>query len=295
MTLNKVWQKLLIRCFRARRLKHEISPEHFALSATKVSISIAANDHLFAWWIPATLHSENHSAPTVIVLHGWGSNAGQMLSIAPWINNLGLHALFLDARCHGASSDADFTSMPRFAEDLESARNWVLSQAQVDHRNVIAIGHSVGAGAVLLSATRTEWAGVVSLSAFAHPQEMMKRYVKDLWLPSQKLLPWIVNEVQSIIGAKFDDIAPINTIQNCRCPVMLVHGEDDMEVPVTDAQRIMQAAPPDVQTFIVPNVGHDLRPAMNILGPHVCAFIQRIVNSQMTIKESAPLNTKQCN
>ena len=279
MTPNKAWQKLLIQCFRARRLKHEISPGDFGLSATEVMISISSNKNLFAWWIPATRHSDYHSVPAVIVLHGWGSNAGQMLHIAPWLHNLGLHALFFDARCHGASSSNNFTSLPRFAEDLESARNWVLSQPHVDPKRLIAIGHSVGAGAVLLSATRTDWAGVVSLSAFAHPQEMMKRYLNKFWLTSQKLQAWIMDEVQSIIGAKFDDIAPINSILNCSCPIMLVHGEDDEEVPLSDAKRIISAAHPCLKSLIVPKVGHDLRPAINVLAPHVCAFIQQIVKS----------------
>ena len=38
-----------------------------------------------------------------------------------------------------------------------------------------------------------------------------------------------------MIGHRFDDIAPCNTIARVTCPVLLVHGRDDDIVPVEDA------------------------------------------------------------
>lgn len=66
--------------------------------------------------------------------------------------------------------------MPRFAEDLEHGLDWLLQQPDVDPRRLFLSGHSVGAAAALLVASRREGlAGVVSIAAFANPAEMMRR------------------------------------------------------------------------------------------------------------------------
>lgn len=77
---------------------------------------------LFAWFVPAPGTSKT---PAVLVMHGWGANVGMMLpSVAPLVG-AGLAVLLLDARCHGASGDEAFTSLPRFAQDIEVRLDWL--------------------------------------------------------------------------------------------------------------------------------------------------------------------------
>ena len=272
--LTALAHRFLLRRFRAPRIAHRRTPDTFALRSAVVEIPAVDDGRLFAWWIPASDPSTKRS-PAVIVLHGWGANAGVMLGMAPWIHQAGFHALFVDARCHGASSDADFMSLPRFAEDLESAYRWVYERPDVDQDALFAIGHSVGAGAVLLSASRTRWAGAVSLSAFAHPTDMMWRFMREHHIPGRRLGQWVLNHVQSVIGVSFDEIAPENTICHARCPVMLVHGAGDTDVPSSEFLRIASKARPDTRTLVIPDVGHDLRPAMPTIAPQAIDFIRR--------------------
>ena len=50
---------------------------------------------------------------------------------------------------------------------------------------------------------------------------------------------WLINRaLERVIGASFDDIAPVNTVAKATCPVLLVHGRQDTVVPITDAHRI---------------------------------------------------------
>ena len=266
----------MLRKFRVPRLTHKRTPDSLDIKAEAVRIEAADGGYLFGWWIPAYQESQSSRVPTAIVLHGWGANAGLMLDIAPWIQALRFNGLFIDARCHGRSSDADFTSMPRFAEDLESARTWAMARDDVDPLKIIAIGHSVGAGAALLSASRTSWAAVISLSAFAHPKDMMLRFMNEHRIPKRLLQPWVMRQVQAIIGARFDEIAPENTIRKVRCPVMLIHGIDDQEVPVAEARRLMAKAPYGSLKHLIPNTAHDLRPAMPLIAPHVIHFMQKL-------------------
>ena len=177
---------------------------------------------LFGWFIPA-----GERAPALAVIHGWGGNAETMLPLARPLHNAGFATLLFDARCHGLSDDDSFTSMPRFAEDLEHAIKWLSRCDDIDPLRVMIIGHSVGAGAALLAASRSrDIAAVVSLAAFTHPIAMMRRWFKAKAIPYRPVGWLILRYVEWTIGYKFDAIAPINTIR----PVSYTH----LTLPTSD-------------------------------------------------------------
>ncbi|MDD2667013.1 alpha/beta fold hydrolase [Zoogloea sp.] len=193
---------------------------------------------LFGWFIPAGRH-EGDTTPALAILHGWGGNAEVMLPLAGPLHAAGYALLFFDARSHGRSDGDTFASLPRFAEDLEQAVCWLKRQPGVDASRVGVIGHSVGAGAALLAASRRrDLAAVVSLAAFAHPATMMRRWLAWKGIPYRPLGAYILFYVQRVIGHRFDAIAPCNTIRRASCPVLLAHGTEDDTVPVSDAELI---------------------------------------------------------
>lgn len=219
--------------FRAPRRIEQGSPADYGLSYEEAFIRTVGGKQLFAWWLPVA-----ESAPAIILLHGWGGNAGMMLPLALLLHRAGLNVLLLDARNHGRSDSASFSSLPRFAEDAGVAVEWVRRHGRDRVKRVVLLGHSVGAGAVLLEASRrNDISAVISISAFAHPEWMMRRYLDRLRVPDF-CKPWILHYVEWVIGYRFDDIAPMNTVCHVHCPVLLVHGNADKTVPVSDAWAI---------------------------------------------------------
>lgn len=227
------------RGFRAPRLAHATTPAALGLPAREVSIATANQKQLFGWLIAAP---SGLPAPTVLVMHGWGANAALMLPAARPLHAAGYTVLLLDARCHGRSDDDRFSSLPRFAEDVEHALDWLARQPLVDPRRIALLGHSVGAGAVLLAAARrNDVAAVVSISAFAHPREVMRRLLRSQHLPWLPVGWYVMNQVQQMIGHRFDAIAPERSIAQLACPVLLAHGRDDAMVPFDDARHLLAA------------------------------------------------------
>ncbi|MEF8723518.1 MAG: alpha/beta fold hydrolase [Candidatus Accumulibacter delftensis] len=189
---------------------------------------------LFGWFIPA-----GECAPALAILHGWGGNAEMMLPLAKPLHGAGYALLFFDARSHGRSDGDSFASLPRFAEDLAHAVDWLCAQAEVDAHRVGVIGHSVGAAAALLLASqRQDLVAAVTLAAFADPAAIMRRWLKAQRIPYWPLGAYILYYVQHVIGQRFADIAPCHTIRAASCPVLLVHGTNDETVPVSEAQEI---------------------------------------------------------
>ena len=213
------------------------TPADLGLPAQAVWLPAAQGARLFAWHLPANGHGP---APAAVLLHGWGGNASHLLPAARALHAAGYAVLLPEARNHGRSSRSDHSSLPRFAQDLDAALDWLARSPGVDPARLVALGHSVGAAATLLVASRRPGlAAAVSVSAFAHPEWVMRR-----WLAARRVpywpLGWLVNRyVEHVIGARFDAIAPLATLAQARCPVLLLHGAQDATVPLADAQRLI--------------------------------------------------------
>ena len=200
----------------------------------EVAIPTLRGKTLFGWFIAA-----GERAPALAIVHGWGGNAEMMLPLAKPLHAAGYALLLFDARSHGRSDGDNFASLPRFAEDLEHAVDWLLRQPAVDARRVGVIGHSVGAGAALLLASRRpDLAVVVSLAAFAHPAAIMRRWLAQKRIPYWPLGAYILYYIQRVIGVRFAAIAPCHTIRETLCPVLLAHGTEDEMVPLSEVREI---------------------------------------------------------
>ena len=264
---------LILRGLRAPRAPHSSSLTGFDWAAVAVSIPTCNGKKLFAWFVPAPGIDR---APTVVVMHGWGANANMMLDCVAPLHAAGFAVLVPDARCHGQSDDEAHTSLPRFAEDIEAGLNWVARQAQVDPNRIALMGHSVGAGAALLCATRrADVRSVVSISAFAHPREVMRRFLADKHIPYPLFGWYILRHVQAVIGAGFDSIAPVHSMARAGCPVLLVHGTEDEMVPIDDARRLLAAGRAGQVELIEVDGRHDPSDALVAHLPVLTSFLQR--------------------
>ncbi len=214
-------------------------PVELGLTAQSVRIHAAGGLRLFAWYLPADTAAP--LTPAIVLLHGWGGNASTLLPAAKALHDAGYAVLLPESRNHGRSDRDSHSSLPRFAQDLDSALDWLRAQPGIDGTHLSALGHSVGAAAVLLSASRRhDLYAVVSVSAFVHPEQVMRRWLAVRHVPYWPL-GWVVNRyVESVIGARFNDIAPLHTLARVSCPVLLLHGRQDDMVPVDDARQLWE-------------------------------------------------------
>jgi alpha-beta hydrolase superfamily lysophospholipase len=238
--------------YRAPRVTERSTPEQCGLPFTQHYLTGVKNKRLYAWMIAA---QKSHT--TLLIVHGWGGNAEMMLPLAQPFHQKGMNVLLYDARNHGKSDADSFSSLPRFAEDLGTALDWV--KQRNPHHRLVVLGHSIGSAAAILAAShRDDIDLLIGLSGFAHPDLVMKRHLDRPWLP-RFLRPLILNYIQWVIGFRFNDIAPMNRIQHVRCPVLLAHGTEDTVVPISDMRLIEANATPQrpIRVLDIEGAKHD--------------------------------------
>jgi pimeloyl-ACP methyl ester carboxylesterase len=270
-----------------RWLRRELTPERLAHPELEtptadtpwVRIPTANGKELAAQWLPAT--GAACARGTVVLMHGWGGNGSQLRPAADVLRRDGWAVLLPDARSHGRSDGDTYSSLPRFAEDLDACLAWLHSQRSepTELTPVILLGHSLGAAATLLSASRrSDIHAVVSVSSFAHPEQVMRRWLATYRIPFWPL-GWAVNRyIESVIGHRFDDIAPVSTVARIQCPVLLVHGEQDDLVPLGCARQLQAAAQSShtsLATLLVVAGRHDRFNDEASLNEHVRAWLQK--------------------
>ena len=269
---------LLLRVYRIPSTPTNPTPADLGLAAEDVTLSARDGRRLRGWFLP-TPSDGSGPGPAVVVLHGWGSSASDLLAAAPELVAAGLSTLLIDARGHGRSDRVDFMSMPRFAEDLEVAVAWLRREPRVDAARVGVIGHSVGAGACLLAAATDPRIGaVVAISAMAHPAELI-RSSRGLRPAPHRVADRVLHTIEHAIGHPFDSFAPIRTIARIDAPTVIVHGTRDRTVPPRDAARLVDAAGGRALLRLIPGAGHrSIGPFLPVV-PELAAHLHEVLTA----------------
>lgn len=266
----------------APREPMECSLAEHGIQGEAVTIPTRRDRTLAGWWLPA-------AGPGVVVItHGWGANRELMLPLARPLQAAGFNVLLFDARNHGGSDSDTFSSMPRFAEDTEAAVAWLRRRPDMAQAPVALLGHSVGAAAVLLAASRRDdIAAVISLSAFVHPDGMMRRWLAEKGLPFFPLGWYVLRYVERVIGHRFDAIAPENTLPKIQCPVLLAHGRDDSVIPPSDAERLhARRGDASVELHLLSG-DHDLSQHIDDEMPQLLAFLRAAMSPSAAERQPA--------
>ncbi len=245
--------------FKAPRNRQDGDPSDFDMAFEQVEIPTDHGFKLFGWHVLASSDPLN---ATLLIVHGWGANTQMMLPLAEPFYHAGINILLVDARNHGSSPDDGISSLPKFTVDAESSIDWLKKQTRDGGGRIALLGHSVGAGAALLAASRRDDIdAVISISSFAHPLLLMQRHLQRPYkslIILRMMAPIVMAYTQWLIGYKFDEIAPMNALCKISCPVLLVHGTKDEVIPLSDLRGIETNCPDKVpEVLLIEGAGHE--------------------------------------
>lgn len=186
------------------------------------------------------------SEAAVLLLHGFGAHRRKP-AYAYLADGLAsrLPVLALDLRGHGASGGAS-TFGDREVDDVAAGVAWLRAMG---HRRVIVVGLSMGATAAMHAAARgIDLTGLVVISATARfrtePETEATRRLKRVWdSPVQRRTLRLLLGVDLAGPEQWGSPAhPVEMVTHARCPLLVVHGEDDAYFPMADAEELTQVA-----------------------------------------------------
>lgn len=244
---------VIARMYKNTKRSHHITPEKYGIAFEEVHFPVGRNGHLYGWWIPTS-----QTAPTFILVHGWGRNLSRMLPYIRNFHTLGYNLLAFDARSHGSSTPVKIPTVWTFTQDTCAAVNFISESHLVSSQEIGAVGLSIGGGAVINAASLEDRIhSVITVGAFSHPVEVMKLGFQEKHIP---YIPfgWLFFKYMGFrFRLNFNKIAPINNIPNTHADILLIHGDEDPTVPLAQGKVLLEAGNPETtHLWVVPGKGH---------------------------------------
>jgi len=162
-----------------------------------------------------------------LVVHGWSGRATQMYKIIQAFLDKGYTVYSFDAPAHGASTGKR-TMMPEFIKTIHKIAN---KYGAFD----ITVGHSMGGIASLN--VQGEYQDFKKLVVIGTPDSIFNifhGFVKQLEL-KPKIAKKLIQVFEKITGKSIFDFHGSTQAAKIDIPVLVIHDDDDKEVPVTDA------------------------------------------------------------
>ena len=243
------------------RLPFERSPDQYGLTFESVSFPSRIDAiKLDGWLLPVT----GSQRRPVVIVHGKGSDrqqevGGRVLEIARALVLDGHPVLMFDLRGSGRSGGDHFTLGAEEVRDLGGAIDF-LEKRGLASRGVDLLGYSMGAATAMLEAAADPKVNVVAEdSGYATLGEVVEDQVpKASGLPSV-FTPGVVLAARLLIGIDVYSIRPIDAARTLAArgiPLLVIHGEADTMIPVTNGHTLAAAYGSKVESYFVPGAEH---------------------------------------
>jgi len=206
------------------------------------------------------------NAPNILLFHGNGETVADYDEISTLYNERGINFAVVDYRgygtCGGSPSYSTMTTdaVCIFPQYLDILKECDLSGP------VFVMGRSLGSAPALDLAVRFQdrISGLILESGFAHTYRLLEKLGVD---------------PRSLDGSRELLVSNLEKMKKVRLPVLIIHGEIDEIIPLSDGQALFKAVSHRVrEILVIPRAGHN---TLLILGfreymEAISRFIERV-------------------
>ena len=213
----------------------KITPSDLDLDFEEVSFVTKDGITLRGWFISSA--TEGKSPPTIILLHGYPADKGDILPSMSFLNQK-FNLLLFDFRYLGKSGGSYTTIGARETEDLKAAIHYLTSR---DIEEVGVWGFSLGGAVALMTAPEaSEIKAVISESSYAR---------LDLLAPQLYRIPIIKYPLgylsglwaKLFLGIDTKEVSPATAAKNITIPILVIHSKNDRVIPFSHALLLEKA------------------------------------------------------
>jgi pimeloyl-ACP methyl ester carboxylesterase len=178
------------------------------------------------------VYHSGSGAKKILLVHGWSGRGTQLVKFADEFEKLGYQIVSFDAPAHGKSPGST-TLLPEFIDSIfEIEKHFGPFEA--------AIGHSLG-GMALLNAVKDglQIERLTIIGSGDVVKDIMDDFVKKLQLDS-KISDLLRIHFEKKSNRTMDSYSAFRAAAEISIPVLVIHDENDDEVPVGCAHHIHQ-------------------------------------------------------
>ena len=215
------------------------TPRAAGLDYRSLDIETSDGELLRGWWIKAGARRRGH----ILFFHGNAEVISHCIDDAALLADIGFDVLLFDYRGYGSSSGRP--SEEGTYLDARAALGCMLAQPRVKSERVFFLGRSLGGAIALELACEHPPAGLILLSTFASVADVAPNAVPFVRIP-HAVTRWIPDAYPSY-----------RRIKQLRAPLLVLHGDADELVPLSQGRRLHKAARRPKKMHVRKGCGHD--------------------------------------
>ena len=230
-----------------QRTSSEINMESFPGRPDEVTFPVAGLGDRHGWFFPGL-----RGAPTIILLHGYESSRGELLTLVSALQDHQFNAFVFDFAAHGSNGGLT-TFGYREADEVRAAIDTLAKRNDVDLARFGIWGYNLGAYAGLREAEKDKRVRAMVLdSVYDSPNQMVKVGVDRTGVGG---FPMMVKSAQTcfeLLNYKYKDEPPISTKLQAMAgvPMLFVQAADDTELSSITREMFLKAPEPREQVII---------------------------------------------
>lgn len=197
----------------------------------------ANGSKLHAWYIPVP-----HSRGTVIINHGNAGNISYRVPLMELFLKQKLSVLAYDYQGYGKSEGTP--SIDHVCEDGLAAYDFLTKECGVESKKIIVYGESLGGGVASYIAANRKVEAIILQSAFSSLP-----HIARLKMPLMRFYP------NFFFPKNCMDSASLLSVEHA--PLLIVHGENDTIIPVSEAHKLFDAAVEPRKLVTIENANHN--------------------------------------
>lgn len=215
------------------------------------TIELKSNKTIECWLIKA-----DTAKGSVILFHGYGGEKSSMLDKAEIFLGLGYNTFLVDFMGSGGSDGNQTTIGFYEAEEVKTAFNYLEARGE---KNIILFGTSMGAAAIMKAQKDYDLKvnSIILECPFGTMLETVQARFSSMKVPSFPMANLLVfwGGVQNRFNAFKHN--PADYARSINCPVLLLSGEKDDRVSMTEINRIFKNLAGEKKLKTYPLAGHE--------------------------------------
>jgi len=213
------------------------TPASWGCNFENISFKSKDDTQLVGWFIPG---KGAKAKGTVVFSHGNAGAMGHHLGFVVWLAEAGYNVMMYDYRGFGKSGGT--VDRRGMVDDVKAAFTYARSRSDVNTDRLVSFGHSLG--------------GAKSVTALAEaPIKGLRAIITDGAFSSYRSMAKVI---AGQVGANVvtDELAPKDYVGKLSpVPLLIVHGEKDEVVPISEGRVLFEAAH-EPKTFFAVKSGH---------------------------------------